>query len=938
VQVDAGSGGGWRSWSKNEWNDALVDAVFRRRPAGTIIRRIDTTQAWMARIAGANEAQGGAVRAAFLSLFRGFHLSAKALFSPARLTRGWTPDSTHLPFFAELYLSLVVASADERTADLGRYRERLAELTGIGSGALIGHELPNLWRQAALWSTSTAASDIARLVLPAPGNEAIIGIAKRLAFPGYHDQQRLATLLARTGLDDLAPVTDLLAGLSRDLAGFSHHFQAEFREFRDRYQRDPLDAARTPFWQAFQEVCWARGDFSTHTNGSLDLELDPSDPHDARLTVLAIGTIPALDDWMRFDDQAFPQGMCALTRADCRAGRMVEALQRDAVRDGPTAVLQARRLRLGLRTGLLAFARQDLDRWTLAERLATGEDTWLLARHDVAPRLGEALRTRAGHPLYRAQLSGSHAWKLIGPLPVTDATQTLLAGLSGNRLFDARMPSARIDLSGSVTLPGGVYLRRPLLPVVRVELADSCSYHAIGPDGSSLGDGTMGDRGGSVFTLPADIATEGIAQLRIDAHGTEGLIASRTIEVVGRCTAERTVPLSRPEHWMVDDDLGGLVALAQPASPVQVTSIVAPPCLRVGACPVAPSRAIPAADLSSDLVEMFAAILSRRQVLPARRALELLHDRHGGSPSQGWAILATLVENHMVRFVSPRHWHGIALAAIAPQGWLDSRRDGCRARVIGTLGELQRLRLADAAARVGVAVVVHVGDDPGSIGATEFVATDAATAKAILDAVGIPARPAGPTRPIAPLGYLPYPTADLPTGMRSRWWKPVYGIFGDHRCDDPVTLELRNFERRGDLFVLTTPDRTYVTDSRRWGLLAWGIAYDTTIGAITADGSVALSRPYLMLPPSVALAALVLGGGIVARGASGGLIYTSGDTHVLVDQLGAWCRGNQRGADTPTDLVRTLARDPRRPDAAIALGRQSRVLDASATIRTLATW
>ena len=64
-------------------------------------------------------------------------------------------------------------------------------------------------------------------------DEAIIGIAKRLAFPGYLDQQRLATLLARTGLDDRAPVTDLLAALRADLAGFSDHFQAEFREFRD---------------------------------------------------------------------------------------------------------------------------------------------------------------------------------------------------------------------------------------------------------------------------------------------------------------------------------------------------------------------------------------------------------------------------------------------------------------------------------------------------------------------------------------------------------------------------------------------------------------------------------------------------------------------------------------------------------------------------------
>ncbi|TIN90658.1 MAG: hypothetical protein E5Y06_31535 [Mesorhizobium sp.] len=921
VQVNTDPGANWRSWSKVEWNDALVRAVFLRRPAGTIIRRIDTTQSWMAQIAGANVSQGEAVRDAFLSVFRGFHLSARALFSPARLTRGWSSTSTHLPFFAELYLSLIVASADERTADLGRYRERLAELTGIGAGALIGHELPDLWRKAALWSTSTSAVDVARLVLPSPGNEAIIGIAKRLAFPRYLDQQRLATLIARTGLDDRAPVADLLDVLRAELAGFSDHFQAEFREFRERYQRDPLDAARTPFWQALQEISWARGE--VYTDGMLDLELDPSDPHDARLTVLATGTLPTLDDWIRFDDPSFVPGMCALARADNRAGRIIEALQRDVVVDGPTAKLQARRLRLGLRTGLLAFTRQDLDRWTLAEQLATDDDTWLLARHDIAPRLGEALRTRAGHPLYLAALPGSHAWKLVGPLPVTYATQALLAGLAGTRLFDARMPSARIDLSGSVMQPGGVYLRRPLLPFARVDLADSCTFHAIALDGASLSDGAMVGRGEATFALPANVVTQDIAQLRIDAHGTEGLVASRTIEVVGRCTAERTVPLSRPEHWLVDGDSGNLIALAQPSPAVQVPTLAAPPCLRVGSDPVAPSRQIPAADLSSDLVEMLVAILSRRQVLPARRALELILDWHGGSPSEGWAILATLVENHLVRLVSPRHWRGLGLAAIAPEGWLVARPNGCRARIIGTLGELQRLRLADKAAQLGVPVTVHIGNPAGSVGATEFIAPDAAIAEQILASVGIAVCRAEPPHPIAPLGYLPLSVADPPTGFRSRWWERANGTFGDDRRDDLVALELRSFDRRRDLFVLTTPERRFVTESRRGALLAWAIAYDGKVGTFTSDGSISLSRPYLALPPSVAWTALVLGGGIVTRGFSGELVYAAGGARVLVDQLEAWCQVIPSRSAGPTDLVRALTREPRHTAVAIALGRHA---------------
>src|SRR5690606_38991543 len=90
-----------------------------------------------------------------------------------------------------------------------------------------------------------------------PGSEAIIGVSKRLAFPSFLDQQRLSALLGRTGLDERAPVADLLSAVGGDLSHFSEHFQAEFREFRDRLQNDPSAAARTPFWQALQEISWA---------------------------------------------------------------------------------------------------------------------------------------------------------------------------------------------------------------------------------------------------------------------------------------------------------------------------------------------------------------------------------------------------------------------------------------------------------------------------------------------------------------------------------------------------------------------------------------------------------------------------------------------------------------------------------------------------------
>ena len=223
------------------------------------------------------------MRSAFFELFNAAVALGAALLNVTPTdTELDMPSSERLPFFLELYLSLVVAAADERTSAIGNYRRRLAASIGVGEAALLHHDLPKLWELAAEWTNRTSLRNVARLVLPDPGGERIIGVSKRLSFPNFADQQRLASLLAERELDDASPLTDILHEVGESLGTFSAQFQTEFRIFREQLQTSGfVAAAQTPFWHALRETSGGRTAKDRLSQGSICLELDPSDPYAA---------------------------------------------------------------------------------------------------------------------------------------------------------------------------------------------------------------------------------------------------------------------------------------------------------------------------------------------------------------------------------------------------------------------------------------------------------------------------------------------------------------------------------------------------------------------------------------------------------------------------------------------------------------------------------
>ena len=223
-------------------------------------------------------------RESFLTAMPHDEAGVRGLFDQAVLRR-WSPLAADLPFYAQLHLTILAASADESLHEEGNFRRRLAQMLGLPiEGDYVSRgSLPALWESARRWSNQRAERqhDTRRLVLPDPGAETIIGHSKRLAFPGFRDQNRLAELFTTAGIDAASPLSHFVSAVRTRLVGFSERFREEFDRFCALLERgERAGALDTAFWATVVETTWMQNHRVSHSNSSgCRLEIDPTDPY-----------------------------------------------------------------------------------------------------------------------------------------------------------------------------------------------------------------------------------------------------------------------------------------------------------------------------------------------------------------------------------------------------------------------------------------------------------------------------------------------------------------------------------------------------------------------------------------------------------------------------------------------------------------------------------
>lgn len=922
----------WSTWTRRRWNHALVDAVFSAQEGGPqTITRIDATSTFLARVAGASPSDKERARESFIRSFRSS--SARDLFERSDPLSQWSPSHPDLPFFAQLYLSVMVAGADEDTHEIGQFRKRLAAMLEEPEAANLplGH-LRVLWEAAARWTQKTVRPGVRRLELPDHGHEKLIGYSKRLAFPAFKDQNTLARLVQDQGLTTQSPARHIIRAVDRSVDQFTPRFKEEFGEFKSLYfASDHARARASPFWGALHDISWAVVSKERPQRSKFVLELDLSDAFAPGLMLrsdseLSARYLPWRSTHRPFIRDGRPH---EIARATGEGMLSPESLQSPSAR----TFLSRSRPSQCLTQGCVAFAQDDFGAWTDVGSLSEGQDFWLLVSHAKGERVRATLASVGCLPDLCGAFGSSRTWMLVGPLTFSEPLRGLLEASLGDSIFEHRLAAPRIRVTGGLQLPEGYLFLPGCAPEVSMAGAAAFRWTALTggpmPATGALSARSMGNELMFSFSV-ADLRERlrGSHRLELVAFDADGDLLDQTqLRTVPECIGWSVKQPNNPGRFREIGEAGDLAGLEESSesqslgraahwdlrpvtqSPLQMAR---PRDIEVGAMP-APWH---------ELVEILTALFQRTATVPVQDMIGRIERVWDVGRGRAWGVLQDLIDNGLIEHRFSRHWHGSVCWACPATALIARMTDGAQVRVLGLVPAAVRRELENRARIVGGRAWLVTSPDMRTCGVLLLQVPALDDAEALCRELELPHRAQvrePEDRPLPPWAQLLACRPIEPRGER-RVWSETRGAFANEVAPSPAApsdepqLEQWRLDGHQPRYVLRTKQFTWSTRSRMWAVLAHRAVAGAGLAEIATDGSVRLARPTLALPPRVAREVLRQGGGVCYRDEEGRRIYPAGMHWAPASLLSSWVR---RGDCVERDVARERLR--------LALSRTARV-------------
>ncbi len=927
----------WRQWSRQDWNTALVRHVFDSTVAGDTspVRRIDVTDGFLARVTNSADEPAEEVRASLIGRYTLPPDQVRQLYDPMVVLATWSRSDALPPFFGQLFITLLVASASEDTHDEGDFYRRFAATLGLDpSRNYFGHGLPSLWRSLAQWTIdqSQAGFEIRPLLLPDPRHETIIGISKRLAFPGFRDQRWLARVITQAELSTESPVESILNAVGKERRRFSPLFQEEFRVFRDAMRRnEPADD--TAFWAAYEAINWS-SDWGTGrlTRTPIALTMDVPGVEQARVDVLSRKMIAF--DGSQWTTQPLPNAI------DDFVGHVVpQTAERDA--NSTVKALFARDPHLwktvhgtwlgrAIEQGCLCFGRGESVGWLNRPNVPAGEDVWLLLRDDVAGRTARLLELENVRVDHRNPLPDVGNWELLGQFH-SDELLYLREWRPFSEIdaFKRLVGRSQIALKNAIRLDDGVLFLRPALPEIAVENADSVDYFSFAPGGSEPRTGVL-ERAGSgdsaLFHFKhcvEQIAVPGRLVLRANRAGTQ--IQVRRLELVATCSARVLRQAQRPSDWLVDNGSGQLVPLDDRLETGVVANTLASPDLirdlasraraSVGPCDASsppqvfslPIESLPSAWI--ELLEVLAGRFACRTGVEVPELLKALQDAFEVEPGTAWELFDSLILNQILERRFTRRWPSQRVFAGSPRIAIAPGRSVAYA--LGLWAFHRRQRLQQAVAEGGKSLKIAAVGDWSAIGPLQILECGGDDAREIAGIVGdVPVvsidTPSVPS-PLTVLSFMSPRVDPYARGEGSTYWSSRRRKFclDDHPNSD-LALECRRHRRQHSTYILRLRgEPAWATSSRAWASFVADLLISKTIWKLQADGALVSARP---VPEPFARRCLANGGlsGTNWKADGSEWIHGFGDLEAAHSALDEWLVA-RRAPPVPSHVSRWIS-------------------------------
>lgn len=887
------------NWSLADWNAALIRHIFMRpERASTSLSRIDTTGRLFGKVAG--EVDGEIAKRRFIAAFGNdpSRIKSQYIWSPsipAATQRNGFP-----PTFAALYLTLLAASADDSTFENGNFRNRFSLLLNSPDLATFGFgELPKLWLHFAEWTRSRQQSkrDCARLLLPNPQHEKLIGQSKRLAFPTYRDELQLRATLKKSGLDSDASFTSVSSVVHKRLTSFSSNFREELTTFHRFVAKGrQLDAYESPFWGAIRDIRRESEEERAEAYGRFCILLDASDPRHLEFFLLSDDRgLQSSAEGERIVLER-PQGSYRLMWRDPAGTMTIDAIAALAARHRDLA-----RTRVGtmLLAGCLMLLPDSVGCLTTDGDYYDNGPVALVSRREYFDQLTATCR----HLGVRGNEASAHdangEWRTMLFSSISRASLDRLSalfpeGAKGLARNGWRPPRPR--------LIGGAWFGQALLlnpasnPVVHMEDCEAGRFALLGEMGEEIGAGALVMTGDGLYIPPA-VLTEArqITACRYVLELGTGRESVLEVPIVTEIPSLDYRQAGDRGAWLSDGPNGSLSSLELlhplPGSAVDLT------CQRplTGGWPLlkptsttsfafcAPMEQIQPPQPFGWLTEVLALRYARRTSLPFRELRSHLDMMAAATNISPWVARRLLLTGCWLQTVQRR-------TSPFPTLILADRMISCRsvngrsvARISGMFqeAELQDLKQAlnptESISRIGSP------DLQAAIGCLEVSFDSMHRARELANRHDLtwleqeaPWNPmAGMLLPTSEIGYRQVMRSDLlleEWDSKARLWLESRVV-----TDEPVLGAL--FKAQGNqrnTFWIKSKDGFFATDSSSWAWLVHTLEIEGSLGNLSANGDIAWSERIMSLPSTLCRWWLHLGGGCIGIDSHGALMFIGG--------------------------------------------------------------
>jgi len=882
--------------SRQGWSDLLFEAVFRpvSMDAGDQVRVINVTPRFISYAVPTSAIENDDPVGSFCSAFRGItENEALELFNARRWTDRLNARRDHPPeFFAQLYLTCLVASATEYTHGQGQFQQRFSTLLGLPErDYLIRYRrgLPKLWHALSDWlDEDGAAQGYLGLQVPSDqdvGGQTRIGHTKMLSFPGYRDQEWLAKAAADHKVDAESPPRDILKAIRTVETRLTAATQREYRLFVQELLSG-REFEQTPFWAAFEATSWRP---TNESGGRATLSL----------LLWRIQSELKIEYGIRgIEELPAPWSLVDVPGSGWRIVRQREE------QPSPTMLSSESRfpVRMGAyprqwREGCLVMVEGEEIPWVSHLGLSPGDRTLLLTRRNHVNDLVRVLR-QSVEPDRRQVSIWGEAWEAVGPLEPGDWMGVAAKSPLSER-FSAlslrRYGGGGPRLKGGVRTEIGWLINEATAPVLK----SRARKVEVELDGQSVGSLTW-NMEKRHFAFPRDLRVE--LRRRTAAALLSSAFAGRRRAIrIAPCVVDMAPPL--PPSLLYESDQGQLCRHG--GSPV--TADPPPP------LPEFPSLKREAADLpklrwtdadidpaASGLIE---AILGATCAAPAsgisyERVWEFL-DNALPVHMNRWVGLNELVSNGHVCVAMGPHSPAVSYRANPVAACIRRGRYGAEARLIGLIGQRLRFTLCELVEAQSGRLEVAVATNRIIPGATRISGIDNEKLSGILADAGIPAIEEPQSALLKPgLLLTTEPSMSVAAG-RSPVEEWTGRSWRSSSSEEGIRLtRWRAGDRPAIYAVHLAPSIEWRTQARQWAFWVWAAAN----GMVSWNES-AVSTPQ---PPPKVMAewALLRGSGWCGHNDRIGSWVAPLGLEAERIFLNAWIRSSELGGAVSSDRYR----------------------------------